>query len=68
MSMLTNQEHIERYGILVLKKRLEMELKFPEWASSPAGTLTMRSARNLGFPGRTRKQALHFVTDLLEVA
>ena len=68
MTMLTNPKHIERYGILVLKKRLEMELKFPEWASSPAGTQTMRSAKNLGFPGRTRKQALSFVTDLLEVA
>ena len=66
--MLTSPEHIERYGILVLKKRLEMELKFPEWASTSAGTITMRSVRNLGFPGRTRKQALSFVTDLLEVA
>ena len=66
--MLTSPEHIERYGILVLKKRLEAELKFPEWASSPAGRITMRSVKSLGFPGRTRKQALAFVTDLLEVA
>ena len=66
--ILTNPEHIERYGILVLQKRLEMELKFPEWASGPAGRITMRSVKNLGFPGRTRKQALKFVTDLLEVA
>ncbi len=66
--IITNPEHIERYGILVLKKRLEMELKFPEWASSPAGKQTMKAAKNLGFPGRTRKQALDFVTCLLEVA
>ena len=66
--ILTNPEHIERYGILVLQKRLEMELKFPEWASGPAGRITMRSVKNLGFPGRTRKQALEFVTDLLEGA
>lgn len=66
--MLTSPEHIERYGILVLKKRLEMEIKFPEWASSPAGRITMRSVKSLGFPGRTRKQALDFVTCLLEVA
>lgn len=66
--ILTNPEHIERYGILVLKKRLEMELKFPEWASSPSGRSTMMSVKNLGFPGRTRKQALSYVTDLLEVA
>ena len=66
--MLTEPEAIERYGILVLKKRLEAELKFPEWASSPAGTMTMRSVKSLGFPGRTRKQALEFVTELLEVA
>ena len=66
--ILTNPEHIERYGILVLQKRLEMELKFPEWASGPAGRITMRSVKNLGFPVRTRKQALEFVTDLLEVA
>ena len=26
MTILTNQEHIERYGILVLKKRLVMQI------------------------------------------
>ena len=66
--ILTNPEHIERYGILVLKKRLEAELKFPEWASGPAGRVTMRSVKSLGFPGSTRKHALEFVTELLEVA
>ena len=66
--MLTEPEAIERYGNLVLKKRLEAELKFPEWASGPAGRVTMRSVKSLGFPGRTRKQALEFVTELLEVA
>ena len=66
--ILTEPEAIERYGILVLKKRLEMELAFPEWASGPAGRMTMRSVKSLGFPGRTRKQALSYVTELLEVA
>ncbi len=66
--ILTKPEHIERYGLLVLQKRLKMELTFPEWANSPSGKQSMRSARNLGFPGRTRKQALSFVNDLLEVA
>jgi len=59
---------MERYRLLVLQKRLQMELKFPEWASSPTGRFTMRSAKSLeGFNGRTRKDALAFVTNLLEV-
>ena len=59
---------MERYRLLVLQKRLQMELNFPEWASSPTSRYTMMSANSLeGVKGRTRKDALAFVTNLLEV-
>ena len=64
MTMLTEPDQIYRYGLAVLRHRLKLELKMPIWRTKP----TLDSARQLGFTGRTRKEALEFVLDLEEKA
>lgn len=65
---LDTQEAIGLYALCVLRKRLEAEINFPDWARSNAGTQTMRAAR-AKFPGvKTRKQALAAVNAALRAA
>ena len=63
--MLTG-ENINRYGVLVLRKRLEMELKFPDFTKGRTGLATMRGCRAIGFDGRTRKEALVWINNKIE--
>ena len=64
MTMLTDPDSIYRYGLAVLRHRLKIELKIPEFRIQS----TLNSAKNLGFTGRTRKEALAFVLDLEDKA
>ena len=64
MTMLTEPDQIYRYGLAVLRHRLQLELKMPIWRVKK----TLDSAKRIGFKGRTRKQALEFVLQLEEKA
>ena len=63
--MLTG-ENINKFGVLVLRKRLEMELKFPEFTKGRTGLATMRGCRAIGFDGRTRKEAMAWINNKIE--
>ena len=64
MTMITDPSSIYRYGLAVLRHRLKLELKVPIWRVKS----TLDSAKELGFEGRTRKEALAFVLDLEDKA
>ena len=59
-------ENINKVGVLVLRKRLEMELKFPEFTKGRTGLATMRGCRAIGFDGRTRKEAMAWINNKIE--
>ena len=65
MTMLVG-EQIEQARLLVIRSRLRMELAIPEFAKGSTGAHTLRGCRNLGFNGRTRKQALDWINGLIE--
>ena len=60
--ILTEPNQIYRYGLAVLRHRLKLELRMPIWRIKS----TLDSARRIGFKGRTRKEALHYV-QVLEI-
>jgi hypothetical protein len=57
---------VEQARLLVIRSRLRLELKIPEFAKGGTGAHTLRGCRNLGFNGRTRKQALDWINGLIE--
>ena len=60
--MITGEQDIQMFGLLSLRKRLEIEIKLPRFADR----MTMVGCRNLGYTGRTRKNALIWINGLLE--
>ena len=66
MTIITG-ENIPKARLLAIRARLKLELKVPEFAQSGSGAITLRGCRNLGFKGRTRKQALKFINNLILV-
>ena len=65
MTILTG-EQIPKAQLLIIRKRLEIELKFPEFTKGWAGALTLRSCKQRGFDGRTRKQAMIWINNKIE--
>ena len=59
--MITGKKDIELFGLLSLRKRLELEIKWPGFATR----LTLQACRNRGFDGRTRKKALMWINEIL---
>jgi len=59
--MITGKKDIELFGLLSLRKRLELEIKWPGFATR----LTLQACRNRGFDGRTRKKALIWINEIL---
>ena len=66
MTIITG-ENIPKAQLLVIRSRLKLALKVPEFAQSGSGAITLRGCRSLGFKGRTRKQALKFINNLILV-
>ena len=60
-------ENIPKARLLAIRARLKLELKVPEFAQSGTGAITLRGCRSLGFKGRTRKQAIKFINNLILV-
>ena len=60
-------ENIPKARLLAIRARLKLELKVPEFAQSGTGAITLRGCRSLGVKGRTRKQALKFINNLILV-
>ena len=46
--------------------RLKLELKIPDFAKGGTGAMTLKGCRNLGFTGKTRKQALAWINHKIE--
>jgi len=66
VNMMLTGENINRFSVHVLRKRLELELKFPEFTKGRTGLATLRGCRALGFDGRTRKQALAWINEKID--
>lgn len=65
MTILTGDQ-IGKAQLLIIRKRLELELKFPEFATGRTPAMTLQGCRNLGFKGKTRKQALKWINTLID--
>ena len=65
MTILTGNQ-IGKAQLLIIRKRLQLELAFPEFATGQTPAMTLRSCRNLGFKGKTRKQALKWINTLID--
>jgi len=63
--MLTG-EQIPKAQLLIIRSRLKLELKIPEFAKGGTGANTLRGCRNLGFEGKTRKQAFAWINNKIE--
>jgi len=65
MTILTGDQ-IPKAQLLIIRSRLKLELKIPEFAKGGTGTMTLQGCRNLGFTGKTRKQALAWINNKIE--
>jgi len=66
MTIITGAENIEFVGLLILRKRLELEVKFPHFAKGSTGDATMRGVK-ARFPAiKTRKAALSHLNTILK--
>ncbi len=59
-------DQIQKAQLLILRKRLQLELKIPDFAKGGTGAMTLKGCRNLGFEGKTRKQALKWINNLID--
>lgn len=67
MTILTGNQ-IAKAQLLIIRSRLKLELKIPDFAQGGTGAMTLVGCRNLGFQGRTRKQALVWISNKIELA
>ena len=65
MTILTGDQ-IGKAQLLIIRKRLQLELQIPEFAKGGNGAMTLQGCRNLGFKGKTRKQALKWINTLID--
>ena len=65
MTILTGDQ-IPKAQLLIIRSRLKLELKFPEFATGRTPAMTLKGCRNLGFTGKTRKQALAWINNKIE--
>ena len=65
MTILTGDQ-IGKAQLLIIRKRLQLELAFPEFATGQTPAMTLQGCRNLGFKGNTRKQALKWINTLID--
>lgn len=66
MTMITGAGNIEFAALLMLRKRLELEIKFPHFAKGRTGDATMRGVKHR-FPAiKTRKAALSHLNTILK--
>ena len=65
MTILTGDQ-IPKAQLLIIRSRLKLELKFPEFAIGRTPAMTLRGCRSLGFKGKTRKQALAWINNKIE--
>lgn len=65
MTMITGQEDIQFAQLLILRKRIELELKFPQFMVGNTAAVTMRAIK-MRFPAiKTRKAALSHLNTIL---
>ena len=65
MTILTGDQ-IPKAQLLIIRSRLKLELKIPDFAKGGTGAVTLKGCRNLGFTGKTRKQALKWINNLID--
>ena len=58
--IIEGRENIKLFGLLTLRKRLEIEIKTPF-----KDKRTLMACRNIGFSGKTRKKALEWINEIL---
>lgn len=54
--------HIQKYGLMVLRSRLQLEID----TGMTSRMNSLHACKRLGFEGRTRKQALKWITQYIK--
>ena len=58
--LIEGRENVELFGLLILRKRLELEIETPF-----KDKRTLIACKRRGFAGKTRKKALEWINELL---